>query len=96
MNKAKIMELTIKKRCAAAEAVRRNEMSVIRAELCDAMQVHYEAARRQLADAGVFGKALDNKARKLALKMSGKELPIGMNIAFATPDGWGSNGYRSA
>lgn len=64
----------------------------------DIMTAHYSAARKQLANAGSFGKKLDYKARKLALRLSGECFPPDMTIAWATPDGWGSGplGYRAS
>lgn len=59
-----------------------------------AMQVHYTEARRQLAGAGAFGKTLDLKARKLALRLAGVTLPPGATIAWATPADWAEGGYR--
>ena len=50
-----------------------------------AINTHFEAAAKQLADAGAFGKKLDNKARKLALKMGGYKLPEGVTIAWCSP-----------
>ena len=60
------------------------------------MVENYDKARAQvLADKPeLFGKALDNKARKLALKLAGIALPKGLTIAWATPDRWGHAGYR--
>ena len=57
---------------------------------------NYDAAREQLANKGMFGKTLDQKARKLALRMAGIKLPEGATIAWATPDDWAAGGYRSA
>ena len=67
-----------------------------RGAACAAMSLHYNQAREQLGHTGLFGKALDNKARKLALKMGGITLPPGMTIAWATPEAWGKSpqGYR--
>jgi hypothetical protein len=61
-----------------------------------ALRQHYDEARRQLAYSGLFGKVLDNKARKLALKLAGITLPEGATIAWATPEGWSDGGYRSS
>ena len=52
-----------------------------------AVAANYESARAELA-VKHFGKELDRKARKLALKMGGFELPEGWTIAMVTPDGW--------
>ena len=62
-----------------------------------AITAHYDTARAELAVAGLFGKELDRKARKLALKMSGFTLPEGWTIAMVTPTGWGQGqlGYRA-
>ena len=57
---------------------------------------NYDAAREQLANKGMFGKTLDQKARKLALSMAGIQLPDGATLAWATPDDWAAGGYRSA
>lgn len=57
---------------------------------------NYDAAREQLSRKGVFGKELDRKARKLALRMAGIQLPDGATLAWATPDDWAAGGYRSA
>ena len=50
-----------------------------------AINTHFEAAAKQLAEKGTFGKKLNNKARKLALKMGGYKLPEGMCIAWCSP-----------
>jgi len=71
-------------------------MNITREQAIEAMEQHYPQARQQLANAGAFGKILDNKARKLALKIAGIELPAGSTIAWATPDDWGKDGYRNA
>ena len=64
-----------------------------------AMVAHYDAARAavQAERPGLFGKELDRKARKAALKAAGIDLPAGMTIAWATPEGWGAGrlGYRA-
>lgn len=62
-----------------------------------AMIDHYDAARAELGKTGAFGKDLDRKARKLALRMAGIRLPEGASIAWATPDDWGRGplGYRA-
>lgn len=64
-----------------------------------AMVANYDKARAQLLTARpeLFGKILDNKSRKLSLKMAGVELPEGITIAWATPAGWGHgrDGYRA-
>jgi hypothetical protein len=70
-------------------------ITVTRDTAIAAMIKHYPAARKQLSAAGHFGKTLDQKARKLALKMAGIELPEGQTIAWATPEGWCEGGYRS-
>ena len=62
----------------------------------DAIAKNYNEARGLLASKGLFGKTLDNKARKLALRMGGFKLPDGWTIARVTPSNWGSWGYRSA
>ena len=63
-----------------------------------AMVANYDEGRKQvLAERPeLFGKLLDNKARKMALKLAGIALPDGFTIAWATPEGWGkgSHGYR--
>ena len=61
-----------------------------------AIAAHYDTARAELSAAGLFGKELDRKARKLALKMGGLTLPEGWTIAMVTPPGWGQGrlGYR--
>lgn len=59
-----------------------------------AMVQNYPAAAAELAKTGLFGKTLDRKARKLALRMGGFTLPEGWTIAMVTPQGWGANGYR--
>jgi hypothetical protein len=69
--------------------------TITQAQAIAAVRKNYDAARTELANAGMFGKTLDNKARKLALKMAGIELPEGKTIAWATPDGWNVGGYRS-
>jgi hypothetical protein len=60
---------------------------------------NYEAGRKQvLSDPehlGEFGKRLDNKARKAALRIAGVELPEGLNVAWATPEDWHQGGYRA-
>lgn len=56
---------------------------------------HYAAARAELARGGMFGKQLDQKARKLALRMGSHTLPEGWTIATVTPAGWGRFGYRA-
>jgi hypothetical protein len=58
---------------------------------------HYATAREQLSKAGAFGKELDRKARKHALKLGGFELPEGWTIAMVTPANWGRGalGYRA-
>ncbi len=55
---------------------------------------HYNDARAQLSATGAFGKNLDRKARKLALRLGGLRLPEQYDIAWATPSVWGANGYR--
>lgn len=57
---------------------------------------NYPAARAELSSGKnmFFGKELDRKARKLALKMGGFELPEGWTIAMVTLEGWGAGGYR--
>jgi hypothetical protein len=57
-------------------------------EFEQALIKNYPKAREELCKNGLFGKVLDNKARKLALKMAGLSLPDGKTIAWATPDGW--------
>lgn len=70
-------------------------MIATREAACAAMTSHYDQARAELARSGLFGKTLDNKARKLALKLAGVSLPEGRTIAWATPDGWADGpGYR--
>lgn len=63
-----------------------------------AMVANYDEGRKQvLAERPeLFGKLLDNRARKMALKLAGISLPEGFTIAWATPEGWGkgSSGYR--
>ncbi|MDO4687084.1 MAG: hypothetical protein Q4A92_11115 [Corynebacterium sp.] len=61
-----------------------------------AMLAHYDEARVQLERKGLFGKDLDRKARKLALRLGGVRLPEGVTLAWATPDGWAEGGYRAA
>lgn len=61
-----------------------------------AMIDHYDEARAQLGRTGLFGKELDRKARKLALRLGGIRLPEGATIAWATPDDWAEGGYRAA
>ena len=61
-----------------------------------AMIAHYDEARAQLERKGLFGKNLDNKARKLALRLGGIRLPEWATVAWATPDDWAAGGYRSA
>lgn len=68
--------------------------AITREAAITAMTKHYPQARKQLADAGAFGKDLDRKARKLALRLAGVELPEGFTIAWATPDDWAADGYR--
>lgn len=65
-------------------------------QAASAMLSHYAAARSQLAATGLFGKALDNKARKLALELAGLSLPDGATIAWATPADWAEDGYRAS
>ena len=62
-----------------------------------AIAAHYDTARAELSTEGLFGKELDRKARKLALKIGGFTLPEGWNIAMVTPTGWGQGrlGYRA-
>ena len=60
-----------------------------------AMIAHYDEARAQLEHKGLFGKELDRKARKLALRLGGVRLPEGATIAWATPDDWAEGGYRA-
>jgi hypothetical protein len=62
-----------------------------------AIAAHYDTARAELSDSGLFGKELDRKARKLALKMGAFTLPEGWTIAMVTPPGWGQGllGYRA-
>lgn len=55
---------------------------------------NYDAAREQLSCKGLFGKELDRKARELSLRMAGIQLPDGATLAWATPDGWVTGGYR--
>ncbi len=62
-------------------------------EAQDKMVEFYPVARAELEKKGLFGKVLDNKSRKLALKMAGVKLFF-HTVAWATPEGWGSNGYR--
>ena len=50
-----------------------------------AIATHYETAAKKLSDKGVFGKELNRKARKLALKMAGYKLPEGVTIAWCSP-----------
>ena len=50
-----------------------------------AIAQHFEAAAKQLGDQGLFGKELNRKARKLALKMAGYKLPEGVTIAWCSP-----------
>ena len=52
----------------------------------EAIEQHYSAAAEQLANQGAFGKELNRKARKLALKMGGYKLPEGVNIAWCSPE----------
>lgn len=61
-----------------------------------AMIDHYDEALAQLECEGLFGKALDRKARKLALRLGGVRLPEWATIAWATPDDWATGGYRTA
>ena len=56
---------------------------------------NYDAAREQLSRKGLFGKDLDRKSRKLALRMAGIQLPDGATLAWATPDDCAAGGYRS-
>lgn len=70
-------------------------MDITRDQAIAAMVKFYPQARKQLGSTGLIGKALDNKARKLALKLAGIELPEGYTIAWATPDDWGKDGYRN-
>lgn len=71
---------------------------ITREQAIEAMTANYDRARKELLAErpGLFGKQLDNKARKLALKLAGIELPEGCTIAWATPSGWGNGraGYR--
>ena len=71
---------------------------ITREQAIEAMTANYDKAREELLKARpeLFGKLLDNKARKLALKLAGIELPEGCTVAWATPHGWahGSAGYR--
>lgn len=69
--------------------------SITRQQAIEAMIKFYPQARQQLAETGAFGKTLDNKARKLAIKLAGIILPDGLTIAWATPDDWASDGYRN-
>jgi hypothetical protein len=69
--------------------------NITREQAIAAMVEFYPQARQQLADSGAFGKVLDNKARKLSLKLANITVPEGLTIAWATPDDWGKNGYRS-
>lgn len=62
----------------------------------EAMREHFPRAARELANRGKFGKDLDRKARKMALRLGGWRLPPGVTIAWATPDEWATGGYRSA
>lgn len=55
---------------------------------------NYDAAREQLSCKGLVGKELDRKARELSLRMAGIKLPDGATLAWATPDGWVTGGYR--
>lgn len=97
--------LTGKAKSAAIEALQYADAvaedaanKAARKAACEAMATHYDAARAQLANAaGGFGKELDRKARKLAIKLSGVQLPEWATIAWATPDGWGTGplGYRA-
>jgi hypothetical protein len=59
-----------------------------------AVVAHYQEALHQFDGSGLFGKKLDNKARKLALKIAGITLPTGCTIAWATPENWNQRGYR--
>lgn len=61
-----------------------------------AIAAHYDAARAELSALGWFGKELDRKARKVALKKGGFGLPEGWTIAMVTPPNWGHGalGYR--
>lgn len=67
-----------------------------RALAAEAMREHFSRAAAELAGRGKFGKDLDRRARKLALRMGGWRLPAGVTIAWATPDGWAAGGYRGA
>lgn len=62
-------------------------------QACAAMVQFYDEARAQLVNF-CFGKELDRRARKLALKLAGISLPEGMNISWATPEGWGHGRLR--
>jgi hypothetical protein len=64
-------------------------------EFEQAMIDNYPAARNELSNIGMFGKQLDLKSRKLALKLAGLTLPEGKTVAWATPSGWTDEGYRS-
>lgn len=61
-----------------------------RKEYIDAMVANYGKARAEMLRIRpeLFGDLLDNKARKLALKMAGIVLPVGLTIAYATPENW--------
>lgn len=67
-----------------------------RQQASDAIARHYDEAREVLSKTGGFGKELDRKSRKLALRMASLKVPEGACIAWATADGWGSGllGYR--
>ena len=71
---------------------------ITREQAIEAMTANYDKARAELliTRPELFGKLLDNKARKIALKLAGIELPDGLTIAWATPAGWGHGrtGYR--
>lgn len=69
---------------------------ITRDQAIQSMVTNYPLARAQVLanNPGLFGKTLDNKARKQALRMAGIELQEGMTIAWATPDDWAKNGYR--
>lgn len=72
-------------------------INISREQAIAAMVSFYPQARRELTlSSTLFGKALDRHSRRLALKLSGVELPEGMTIAWATPPGWGKDGYRAA
>ena len=61
-----------------------------------AMVDHYNEALEQISRErpGLFGKELDRKARRRALRLAGVTLPEGATIAWATPPEWATGGYR--